>query len=238
MQRRKLLSRTAATCLAEVQWTLLGLWLLGLMTVLRLIGQGIDRVHVSFCAASHSGLEAHFAPITRVAMERQAGELQERRARWLHEAAEVAVALDRANGTIPGVPHYSVIELRAPERGQQLSRHVQQRPLETMVLQQAPRVACPGCGTSCQMEPVQRTVTSIDGSVPLPELRGACPRCRRAFFPPPGAAGLRCPRRDAGGGPEDHPDGGPDPVVRPRRAREGRSGGPRRLGHDHRTGGP
>jgi hypothetical protein len=31
--RRKLLSRTAATCTVESQWTLLGLWLLGLMSV-------------------------------------------------------------------------------------------------------------------------------------------------------------------------------------------------------------
>jgi hypothetical protein len=51
MQRRKLLSRTAATCLAEVHWTLLGLWLLGLMTALRLIGQGIDPLAMSVARA-------------------------------------------------------------------------------------------------------------------------------------------------------------------------------------------
>jgi hypothetical protein len=33
LQRRKLLSRTPQTCLAEAQWTVLGLWLLGLMSV-------------------------------------------------------------------------------------------------------------------------------------------------------------------------------------------------------------
>ena len=51
MQRRKLLSRTAATCLAEVHRTLLGLWLLGLMTALRLIGQGIDPLAMSVARA-------------------------------------------------------------------------------------------------------------------------------------------------------------------------------------------
>jgi hypothetical protein len=51
MQRRKLLSRTAATCLAEVRWTLLGLWLLGLMTVRRLIDQGIDPLAMSVAGA-------------------------------------------------------------------------------------------------------------------------------------------------------------------------------------------
>ena len=51
MQRRKLLSRTAATCLAEAQWTLLGLWLLGLMTVSRLIAEGNDPLAMSVAAA-------------------------------------------------------------------------------------------------------------------------------------------------------------------------------------------
>jgi hypothetical protein len=116
-------------------------------------------------------------------MERHVGDLQEKLAQLLTEAAEVSVALDRANGTIQGVPHYSVIELRAHELGQQLSRQIQQRHLDTRVTQQATRTACPGCGTLCQLEPVKRTVTSIDGEVALPELRGECPKCRRACFP-------------------------------------------------------
>ena len=40
--RRRLLSRTAATCLLEAQWTLLSLWLLGLLSVSRLVSEGID----------------------------------------------------------------------------------------------------------------------------------------------------------------------------------------------------
>src|SRR5260370_10298636 len=108
--------------------------------------------------------------IRRVAMERHANQLQEKLARLLTEAAEVSVALDRANGTIRGVPHYSLIELRAHELGQQLSRQVQRRHLDEMMSQQAATVACPGCGTYCHLPPVERTVTSIDGVVPLPEL--------------------------------------------------------------------
>lgn len=42
IQRRRLLSRTAATCLAEAQWTLLGLWLLALWTVSRWVSEGVD----------------------------------------------------------------------------------------------------------------------------------------------------------------------------------------------------
>lgn len=51
LQRRKLLSRTAACCLAEAQWTLLGLWLLGLMTVSRLVATGIDPLEFSVARA-------------------------------------------------------------------------------------------------------------------------------------------------------------------------------------------
>ena len=36
--------------------------------------------------------------------------LKEKLNRLLIEAAQVSVALDRADGTITGVPHYSVIE--------------------------------------------------------------------------------------------------------------------------------
>jgi hypothetical protein len=42
LARRKLLSRTPATCLAESQWTLLGLWLLGLMSVSAIAARGGD----------------------------------------------------------------------------------------------------------------------------------------------------------------------------------------------------
>lgn len=165
-------------------------------------------------------------------MEWQADALQERLTQLLHEAAEVSVALDRVNGTTPGVPHSSVIELRAHDLGQQLSRMIQQRHLATMVAQQAPRAACPGCGTSCQVHPDERSAASIDGPVPLAELRGACLRCRRAFFPPAGAPGLRRAATDAGVGSPGDPDGGRDPVLRARRPREGRSGRRPGLGQD------
>ena len=63
-------------------------------------------------------------------MERQAVELQEELAGLLKKAAEVSVALDRLKGTIRGVPHYSVIELRAHTLGQQLSTTPQRKGVE------------------------------------------------------------------------------------------------------------
>src|SRR5262249_1363688 len=103
----------------------------------------------------------------------------------LREAAEVSVALDRAEGTIVGVPHYSVIEARAHELGQQLSREIQARQMGAITAQAADTAKCPECGTRCQLEPEERDVTSVDGSLTIEEPFGHCPTCRRGFFPPP-----------------------------------------------------
>jgi hypothetical protein len=40
--RRRLLSRTPATCLAECSWTMLGLWLLGLLTATQIVAKKLD----------------------------------------------------------------------------------------------------------------------------------------------------------------------------------------------------
>ncbi len=123
-------------------------------------------------------------------MERHAVDLQEKLTGLLREAAEVSVALDRANGTIQGVPHYSVIELRAHELGRQLSREIQQRHMAAVVNHQVARARCPACGTESELKPVQRPAASIDGALDLQELKGYCRTCRRSFFPSAGTARL------------------------------------------------
>jgi hypothetical protein len=52
--RRRLLSRTPATCLAESQWTMLGLWLLGLMTVTRIAAKNLDPLSWSVALARNA----------------------------------------------------------------------------------------------------------------------------------------------------------------------------------------
>ncbi len=126
-------------------------------------------------------------------MERQPEALQRRLTELLREAAEVSVALDRADGTIEGVPHYTVIERRAHELGRQLSRSIQQRHLHEMAGHQVTQVTCPGCGKLCESRVAERSVTSIDGPLDLSEPRADCPRCRRAFFPLASGSGLRRP---------------------------------------------
>lgn len=108
----------------------------------------------------------------------------------LKEAAEVSVALDRADGTIQGVPHYSVIEARAHELGRQLSCQIQARQMNEVAAARNPVEKCPACGTRCELKPHKRQVTSIDGAVDLQELNGYCPCCRRSFFPTAADAGL------------------------------------------------
>lgn len=123
-------------------------------------------------------------------MEGQVVELQEKLTGLLRQAAEVSVALDRLNGTIQGVPHYSVIELRAHELGRRLSREIQTRHMTAVVNHQAGRARCPACGAESEVKPAAREAASIDGTLSLPELKGYCRKCRRSFFPPEGAAGL------------------------------------------------
>ncbi len=116
--------------------------------------------------------------------------LKEKLNRLLKEAAQVSVALDRADGTITRVPHYSVIEARAHELGQQLSREIQARQMGELVAGRTATAPCPKCRARCDLNLKKRTVTSIDGPVEVRELEGYCLACRRAFFPRQRDAGV------------------------------------------------
>lgn len=108
----------------------------------------------------------------------------------VREAAEVEVELSRADGTIQGVPHYSVIEGRAHELGRQLSCAVQQRQTGVLAVVKGQRAKCPACGTECELQCARRSMSSIDGPFEAQELKGYCPACRRAFFPSAGSHGF------------------------------------------------
>jgi uncharacterized protein with PIN domain len=116
--------------------------------------------------------------------------LKEKLDQLLREAAEVSVTLDRVEGTIVGIPHYSVIEARAHELGQQLSRRVQAQQMGELAAHAASSAKCPECGTRCDTSRKKRQVTSVDGALTVDELFAHCPKCRRGFFPPPGNVGL------------------------------------------------
>ena len=79
-------------------------------------------------------------------MDGTSATLKEKLDQLLDQAAEVSVALDRANGTIVGVPHYSIIETRAHELGRQLSRKVQALQMGVLTGAQDSTAKCPGCG--------------------------------------------------------------------------------------------
>jgi len=116
--------------------------------------------------------------------------LREKVAKCLREAAEAKVALDRAEGKIKGVPHYSVIEDAAHELGCDLSRLVQQMHFAELVAAQPSSGKCPKCGSRQTLKMKKRRLTSGDGPVELQELAGDCPCCRKAFFPSAGSAGV------------------------------------------------
>jgi hypothetical protein len=109
--------------------------------------------------------------------------LKERLEGLLLEAATVEVELSRADGSIKGVPHYSVIERRAHELGKQLSQAVQRQQMRELAAAQPTTGKCPACGTRCELTTKKRDLTSIDGPAEVPEMHGYCPGCRRAFFP-------------------------------------------------------
>jgi hypothetical protein len=109
--------------------------------------------------------------------------LRERLERSLREAAEIEVELSRADGSIHGVPHYSVIEGRAHELGKQLSRAVQQRQMSELAAAQATTAKCPACGRRCDVQPQKRPLQSVDGSADVADSEGYCTGCRRSFFP-------------------------------------------------------
>jgi len=116
--------------------------------------------------------------------------LKEKVDRLLKETAEASVELDRTDGTISGVPHYSVIEARAHELGRELSLRIQQRQMAETVALEIDKAKCPTCGTRCELVAKKRNVASIDGGLDLLDLEGYCPFCRRSFFPPTGTDGI------------------------------------------------
>ena len=116
-------------------------------------------------------------------MDEQAKRLKEKLDRLLREAAEIEVQLAQADGTVQGVCHFSVIEARAHELGQQLGRAVQERQLQSWSFTEGQRMNCPTCGTCCELGVSERPIRSIDGSLTAREVKGYCPACRRDFFP-------------------------------------------------------
>jgi hypothetical protein len=116
--------------------------------------------------------------------------LKEKLDELVRKAAEVSVALDRVEGTIVGVTHYSVIEARAHELGQQLSRRIQAQQMGELAAHVPSSAKCPECGTRCDTSRKKRKVTSIDGSLTVDEPVAHCFKCHRGFFPLREASGF------------------------------------------------
>jgi hypothetical protein len=116
-------------------------------------------------------------------MDGELAELHAKLDQLLEEAAAISVALSRADGSIKGVPHYSVIEEHAHQLGRRLSRLVQAGQAKQAVTSQPRQHRCPHCGSICDIEISDRKMISIDGELKMPDLVGHCCKCRRDFFP-------------------------------------------------------
>lgn len=123
-------------------------------------------------------------------MDGQCESLRDKLVELVQQAAAVKVELDRREGRVRGVPHYSVIEEAAHELGREVSRMVQALHMNEVATEQALAAGCPKCGRNCPVKPRQRRVVSGDGPVQFQELVGRCPCCRRDFFPSAGTIGL------------------------------------------------
>ena len=77
-------------------------------------------------------------------MEDRIAVLKKKLAKGLKELVEIKVELDRANGTVTSVPHYSVIENSAHQFGWEVGRTVQERHARALVAQTMHQVTCPG----------------------------------------------------------------------------------------------
>ena len=112
--------------------------------------------------------------------------LKEKLDQLLREAAEVSVALDRVEGTIVGVPHYSIIEGRAHELGQQLSRRIQAQHMGDLAAHAPPSAKCPECGTRCDTSRKKRQVRSVDGIFDRRRAGCSLPQMPSGLFSPSG----------------------------------------------------
>src|ERR1051326_2478702 len=101
-------------------------------------------------------------------------DLKEKLDQLLHQAAEVSVALDRVEGIIMGVPHYSVIEGRAHELGQQLSRRIQAQQMGDLAAHPPASAKSPQGAPRCDTSRKKRQVRSVDGTLTVEEPVAHC----------------------------------------------------------------
>lgn len=132
LDRHKLLSRTPATCLAEASWTMLGLWLLGLLAVSQLLTTGTDPLELSVAAARNA---------VRRAM--RSIDQRPRRQRWSLSEALASSVKDRYHRctsktarnyprkkkqTPPGPPKIKTATLQELQQAQKLKATIKQKP--------------------------------------------------------------------------------------------------------------
>lgn len=132
LDRHKLLSRTPATCLAEACWTMIGLWLLGLLAVSELLQAGTDPLELSVAAARNAVRRAMRSPAP-----------SSRRSRWSLSTALASSVKDgyvrrssktarnyprKKQQTPPGPPKIKPASAQEIQHAQRLKTTMKQKP--------------------------------------------------------------------------------------------------------------
>ncbi len=107
----------------------------------------------------------------------------------LIQLAELMIEEQVEEGVFLNTPHYSIIELAAANLGRELSREAQERAAREVAANCEQKANCPTCNSPCDVEVLERQVTSMTGPVELAETTAHCKKCRRSFFPSKGSDG-------------------------------------------------
>lgn len=127
LQRARLKSRTPATCRAEAEWTLLGVWLMGLMSVRRITAGGGDPLQWSV-AASRTALR-HGIRSTADHLSRDCSSLAHALAHALKDTYQRLCRKSSRNyprkkyDKPPSVPHIKSASKKQRQRAKQLQPH-------------------------------------------------------------------------------------------------------------------
>jgi len=100
---------------------------------------------------------------------------------------------------------FDTIESLAVDTAQALIRGTIEEALRRQAQLLGDDQPCPGCGHSCRVEKVPRTLAVRGGTIDYEEPKCHCPACRRDFFPSASQSAPRFPRLFSGGLGQDLP---------------------------------
>jgi hypothetical protein len=116
-------------------------------------------------------------------MDAKRQEREERKQQLLRELAKLQVEEMGEDGRFDQTPHFSALERIGHQLGKRLGCEVHAQAAREAAARSPTQMACPSCGTLCDVTTQRRTIESIDGPTEITEPVADCRSCRRSFFP-------------------------------------------------------